>query len=179
MTRQRIAIMVLRAGLALGVCIVALPIPACAQSRLSAQERAQLIQKLEIAKQQDEAIAADKTADPAEAEDARAQAYKADRRARDLEHGFDVSEAKIEDSLWVPPKALSTKQKAELIEKLKQTKALDERNAEYSAEENSRVSEDQYKEHEERVNRVLKDLEIGEDVPWSRIRKALEVPANP
>ncbi|MFZ0888753.1 MAG: hypothetical protein WA005_09895 [Candidatus Binataceae bacterium] len=178
MTKQRIATAVLHAGFALGVCIVALPISACAQSQLSAQERAQLIQKLETAKGQDEAIAADKTADPAQAEDALVQAYKADRRARDLEHGFEVSEAKIEHSLWVPPKALSTEQKAELIEKLEQTKGLDERNEEYSAEENSQVSEDGYMEHEGRVDRVLKDLEIGEDVPWSRIQRALEVPEN-
>ncbi|MFZ0889545.1 MAG: hypothetical protein WA005_13910 [Candidatus Binataceae bacterium] len=179
MTRQQRVIKVSGVVLALGFWVAMLPVCACAQGQLSAQEKEQLIQKLKTAKQQDMAVAADSTADPVSKQDALVQAYKADRRARDLQHGFEVSKAKLADSLWVPPKTLSAAQRAEAIDKLKQAKQLDVRGQEYSAEENSQVSEDKYLTHEQRVDRVLKDLEIGEDVPWSRIQRALEVPENP
>ena len=179
MRKQKPSVKFSRAVLAFGLCVVILAMSGCAQRQLSEQERAQLVQQLETAKVRDEAVAADVNADPAQAQDALVQAYKADRRARDLEHGFDVSESKLEHSLEVPPKELSPEERTKLIQELKQTKRRDERNEEYSAEENSQVSEDAFLKHEERVDRVLKDLEIGEDVPWTRIQRALEVPKNP
>jgi len=179
MTKQRTTIKGSGILLALGCCVAMLPMYACAQRQLSAQQKQQLVQQLGTAKSQDEAVATDTTANPTQAEDAAVQAYKADRRARDLEHGYDVSETKLEHSLEVPPKTLSAEQKADLIEKLKQAKQLDEREAEYAAEENSQVSEDRYRRHEQRVDSVLKDMEIGEDVPWSQIQSALKVPENP
>ena len=179
MTKQQRVIKLSGVLRAVGLSVVMLLLCACAQHQLSAQERAQLIQKLKTAKQQDLAVAADHNADPIAAQDALVQAYKADRRARDLEHGFEVSKSTLEDSLWVPPKTLSPEQRAELIDKLKQAKRFDEQGREYSAEEGSQVSEDVYLRHEQRVDRVLKDLQIGEDIPWSRIQRALEVPENP
>ncbi|MFZ0888758.1 MAG: hypothetical protein WA005_09920 [Candidatus Binataceae bacterium] len=179
MTKQRTTIKVSGIVVALGFYVAMLPMYGCAQRQFSADQKQQLVQQLGTAKSQDEAVATDTTANPTQAEDATVQAYKADRRARDLENGYYVSETKLEHSLEVPPKTLSAEQKAELIEQLKQAKQLDEREAEYAAEENSQVSQDSYQRHQERVDSVLKEMEIGEDVPWSRIQSALEVPKNP
>jgi len=65
-----------------------------------------------------------------------------------------------------------------LIEKLKQAKRESERDAEVNAEDDNLVASDLYQEHEEEVDGVIEDLEIGEDVPWSRIKEAMHVPQN-
>jgi hypothetical protein len=164
----------------LGLCVAMLSVSACAPTQMSAQQKEQLIQKLETARARDEQVAAaDSAANPAEAQDAMVQAYKADRRIRDLENGFSVSQLKIEHSLEVPPRSLSAGQKAVLIEKLQHARRLDERGEEYSAQDDDQVAQDAYDEHEAKVDRVIKDLEIGEDVPWSRIEGALQPPENP
>jgi hypothetical protein len=169
-----------RAALALGLGIAMLSMAACAQSQMSAQQKQQLIQQLKVARTQDQKVAsADRSTNPVEAQDALVQEYKADRRIRDLENGFSLSQLKIQHSLEVPPKSLSPGQKAELIEKLQHARQLDRWGERYSAQDDDQVAQDAYEEHDAKVGRVIKDLEIGEDLPWTRIESALQPPENP
>ncbi len=150
----------------------------CGSRQLSAEQRGLLIQRLETAKKQDEEGAEDHITDPGEVSDFRHQIHEADRAIRELQNGFTVPQAEIEDALEVPPKAFSKKQTAEIIQKLKHTREELKEDAQRTAENDDLVESDFYEEDEEKVDNVIKDLEIGEDVPWSTIKEAMDVPQN-
>jgi hypothetical protein len=162
----------------IGAMIMVLVCWSCAQTQLSIEQRAVLIERLKMAKKQDEDNIRDSATDSAEVRDSFQQAHKADHAIRELRNGFYVDRDEICDALEVPPKTFSKEQIAELIEKLKQAKRESKRDAEVNAEDDNLVASDLYQEHEEEVDGVIEDLEIGEDVPWSRIKEAMHVPQN-
>lgn len=173
--------MLLPRSIEAGICTIGMLMAvfgsySCASAQLSAEQKGALIQHLQVAKKQDEEGADDRTTDPGEVSDFLRQKHKADRVIRELQSNFTVPQAEIEEALEVPPKALSRQQKAEIIQNLKHTRAKLEEDAQRTAEDDDLVESDLYEEHEEEIDDVIKDLEIGEDVPWSTIREAMDVP---
>lgn len=165
------------------ICIIGMLISvfgsySCASTQLSPEQKGAFIQRLKAAKKQDEEGADDRATDPGEVSDFLQQEHKADRAIRELQSNFAVPQAEIEEALEVPPKAFSKTQRAEIIQNLKRTKERLEERAQRTAEDDDMVESDLYEEHEEEVDEVIKNLEIGEDVPWSTIRDAMDVPGN-
>ena len=148
-------------------------LPACGQTQLSVTQRQQMIARLESVKALDERNAVEST-DPVEAADCRDQANAADRAIRELEFGYAVSPEEFENALEVPPPSISLADRVELIDQLEAAKRMDEDFVELPADDP--VPRDEYAERADRVDRVIKDLTIGEDVPWTTIKQALEVP---
>lgn len=149
---------------------------------LSMQEKAQVIRKLQAAKELDERHAVDPNVSGVTAADSAAQAAKADKAIRELTHGFEVSETNLANALQVPPTHLSPQRRADLIRQLKDAKALDDRREQELLNDyfsDQPVDTDKFDAQKKQVDEVVKDLEIGEDVHWSTIRAALKVPASP
>jgi hypothetical protein len=146
----------------------------CGPSEPTAQEQVAMIAALQNAKIQDERNVADPATDPAEASDSLDQAYKAGRAIREIQHGYQVDRDELADALVVPPSSISPQEKSELIAKLEKVKSNDQQMVLPIAGE--RMKADKLSEHSDEVDRVIKDLKIGDDVPWSRIHKALTPP---
>lgn len=163
---------------------------ACAQAAAptlrptSPQDKAALIEQLETAKRLDWNDALDSSVAPATQEDFLEQMNKADRAIKELSHGFPVSQPEISDALWVPPKSMSAEQKDRLIGQLQDAIQQDDRNEQemlidLSWSEEGSINTSTYDRQKELADNVIKDLEIGEDVHWSTIKEALQVPRNP
>lgn len=146
----------------------------CGPSEPTAQERVAMLSALQNAKLQDERNVADPATDPAEASDSLDQAYKADRAIREIQHGYGVSRDEFTNALVVPPASISASEKGELIAKLEKVKSDDQQIVLPIAGEGMR--EEKLREHSDEVDGVIKDLKIGDDVPWSRIQRALTPP---
>jgi hypothetical protein len=166
---------------------------ACAQTAtstaptpaLSPQEKSDLIERLEVAKRTDWNDALDPKVGPGTEDDFLDQMNKADRVIKELSHGFDVPPPRIADALWVPPKSITTRQRDRLIRQLQEARQEDDHNEQrmlnLSAWTDSVAPVDTIKfdQQKELVDRVLKDLEIGEHVQWATIKEALYVPTSP
>jgi hypothetical protein len=165
---------------------------ACAQTAsstvptaLSQQEKSDLIERLEVAKRTDWNDALDPKVGPGNEDDFLDQMNKADRVIKELSHGFDVPQRKITDALWVPPKSITTRERDRLIRQLQEARQEDDHNEQrmlnLSAWTDSVAPVDTIKFDEQKrlVDRVVKDLEIGEYVHWSTIKEALYVPTSP
>ena len=174
-TRWRV-LDVRRIGLILQVCVFAVNLSACAQSQLSAQQRASWIQKLERARRLDEDESADRSVTPARAADSIGQANKAEGVIARLRRGEQVSQSEIDDALDVPPKSLSADARVELIKELQEAERRDELGEQYHDPGNDWLAWDSYRAQRDRSDMVLKALEAGEDVPWSEVQQALRVP---
>jgi hypothetical protein len=106
---------------------------------------------------------------------------KSDRVIKELTHGFTVSQAEIDDALWMPPKQITAAERARLIEQLKEARRQDERNEQQmlndAAWSNSRAPADTavFDQRKAQIDSVLKNLEIEAPVHWSDIHQALVV----
>jgi len=148
----------------------------CASTPLSSSQQQELIGHLQIAKMQDQQNAA-ASPDPAEAQDSLQAAAHADRAIREIEHGFAVSPDELQEAFNVPPKVITRADKLQFIKMLTEAKQEDENRLEATFHEGP--DRDAYAEREDEVDEVIRDLEIGGDVPWSRIRGALRIPYKP
>jgi hypothetical protein len=171
--------------------LLLIALPACAGSAVSTmppispQERTQLIQRLEEAKKLDWNNALDPVVSPVRQESFLNRMNKADRAIRELKYGFEVPQQEITDALWVPPKSISSQERAQLIEQLQEARRQDDKNGQtmlndsgwrHSAAPIDTVTFDQQKKL---VDEVIKDLEIHEPIHWSTSNQALYVPPSP
>jgi hypothetical protein len=148
---------------------------------LSEQQTVNIVRKLEAAKELDKSNASAPGVGEIAMEDFLEQAQKADIAIKELRHGFEVPRAQIEDALWAPPRSLSPEQRTALIRGVRQERRTD-RNEQrmltdwfHSGWPADTATFDQQKHLDDSV---IKELEIGEDVHWSQIREAMQVPGN-
>jgi hypothetical protein len=148
----------------------------------STGQNAQVLQRLEAAKELDQSDAFDPDLSPVRREDFTVQAAKADRAIRELQHGFAVDQGEIEDALDIPPRHLSPAKRAELIQQLQRAKSLDDQREQEILiywQDDEPVERTKFEIQAERAASVAKDLQLGESVHWSEIKEALVVPADP
>jgi hypothetical protein len=179
------------------VCAFACMLSACEQNTASfaaqrktyaadqaaaAEQTAQEIKRLQVAKELDESDALDSDLTPTRRQDFTVRAAKADRAIRELQHGFPVENGEIEEALDIPPRHLTPVKRAQLISQLQQAKALDDKRAQeillYWHDDEPAVRSE-FDLQSERAGEIAKDLELGESVHWGDIRQALYVPADP
>jgi len=146
------------------------------------EQNAQLIKRLEAAKQLDQSNSFDPDLTPIRREDFMVKAAKADRAIRELSKGFSVSSREIEDALEIPPRHLTPEKRAQLIEQLTQAKRLDEQREQeiliyYRADQPN--EREQFESQAQRAADVAKALQLGESVHWDDIKDALYVPSDP
>jgi len=165
---------------------------ACAQSAAqlhtpatTMQNKAALVERLESAKRQDWSNALDPHVAPSEEEDFLDQMNKADRAIKELTYGFEVSQPEITEALVIPPKSLSANTRKQLIQQLQDAIRQDDRNEQAMLNDlawsNSVAPVDTFTFDQQKAiaEGVIKDLEICEDVHWSKIKEALVVPQSP
>jgi hypothetical protein len=141
------------------------------------QERAQLIEQLQLAKQTDLDDAKDTALGFVAEEDYLAQAEKADSAIKHLKEDSDVPKSEVSDALFVPPKHLSPEMRAQLVRQLEQARALDDEKW-----HNNLGSEDENwltllcDIQARRATRVIKKLDNAEPVSWFEINDAMSTP---
>lgn len=148
----------------------------------SADQTAQLIKRLQVARELDQSNAFDPDLTAVRREDFTVQAAKADRAIKELQHGFAVEPGEIEDALDIPPRHLTPEKRLQLIQQLQQAKALDEQREQEILiywQEDEPVERTKFEIQAEHAAEVAKDLQLGESVHWSDIQQALYVPADP
>lgn len=148
----------------------------CASAHASTAQQQIMLKRLHFAEAQDRVNAA-AGADPAEVEDSLQAAQKAERAVREIQHGFAVSPEELQTALDVPPPVITAVDRKQMIQRLLLAKQEDERRLEATFHEGP--TRDSYAERADEVDEVVKELEIGEDVPWSRIQGALKIPYKP
>ncbi len=153
-----------------------------ADKTVSDDQTAQLIKRLQAAKELDQSEAMDPDLTPVRREDFTVQGAKADRAARELQHGFAVEPGAIEDALDIPPRHLTKQKRAQLIHQLQQAKALDEKREQEILiywEDDEPGERSEFTTQADRAAEIAKDLQLGESVHWADIKQALYVPADP
>jgi len=149
----------------------------------SARRNAELIKRLQGAKEMDESEANQPGTSATAWQDDMIQEGKADKAIKELSRGPEVPQSEIDEALWVPPKTLSAAQKARLLQRLKDAVQRDENeeqtmmsgvNFENFPYPSSRMAT--LEDHKNLAEDVVKDLEIGEDVHWETIKQALQAP---
>jgi len=85
------------------------------------------LQRLQAAREIDLSNARDPEVGPVASGDYSIRADKAAQVMNEMEHGRSVSQARVDDALFVPPKTISLEQRARLVDELKQARALDNR----------------------------------------------------
>jgi hypothetical protein len=146
------------------------------------EQTAQLVKRLEAAKELDQSDAYDPDLRPIRREDFTVKAAKADRAIRELRNGFTVSSGEIEDALEIPPRHITGEKRVQLVQQLLQAKALDEQRAQeiliyYQDDEPRERAE--FDTQAERAANIAKDLQLGESVHWDDVKQALYVPGDP
>lgn len=158
---------------------------AATPASISPQQRAELIQRLEASKQLDWKNAVDSKVDSVAQDDFLDQMNKADRAIKELGHGFGVPQSEIDDALWIPPKSISPEQRTELIRQLKNVVQQDDRNEQTMlndiawSDSDAPIDTVTFDRQKAFAGNVIEKLEIGEDVHWSAIKEALQVPKSP
>lgn len=145
------------------------------RSTVTAERKDQLISQLQTARELDVGHASDPNIGPIAREDYLAQAGKADRAIKELTDGFSVSKSEIDEALVVPP-VLSPQGKVVLIDRLEKAKHLDDLGAD-EQDDNPSLKED-FIQQGQRAAEVIKDLQLGNDVPRAEVIDALQVPKN-
>lgn len=148
----------------------------------ASDQTAQMIKRLQVAKELDQSNAFDPDVSPVRREDFTVQAAKADRAIKEIQHGFPVEPNEIEDALEIPPRHLTPEKRMQLIHQLQQAKALDEQHAQEILiywQDDEPVERSEFDIQAERAANVVKDLQLGESVHWSDVKEALYVPADP
>jgi hypothetical protein len=145
----------------------------------------QLLDQLASAKQQDWQYSLDPSVAPARKDDFLDQMNKADRAIALITHGFKVPDQELANALWIPPKVITLDEREKLIQDLQSAKLVDDHNeqamfkySEWSMSDGGGAPIDTvtFDDQMQLVDSIIKDLEIGEVVPWSTIREALSVP---
>jgi hypothetical protein len=183
--------------IAIFICFIAIALSACEQNSasfhaqrkayatdqtVSDDQTAQLIKRLQAAKELDQSEAMDPDLTPVRREDFTVQGAKADRAIRELQHGFALEPGTVEDALDIPPRHLTPQKRTQLIHQLQQAKALDEKREQEILiywEDDEPVERSEFSTQAGRAAEIAKDLQLGESVHWSDIKQALYVPADP
>lgn len=171
------AVQSLPVSLLIALSLFCLPSCASISPTVSPQERINLIEHLQEARQTDLANAMDSQLGPDALGDYMIQADKAEKAINDLNASpFYVSRSEIADALFVPPKHISPELRASLIDQLERAQALDdERWRENLGGWNPTLTED-FNIQSMRAKRVANDLKTGTPVSWAEIRQAMYVP---
>jgi hypothetical protein len=166
-----------------GACVLLLAasLSACApaesESNQSTAVRAQNLRRLQAAREMDLSNALDIAVGPVASGDYSMRAEKAEQVMNDLEHGGYMSQARINDALFVPPKTISQEQRAQLLYQLQEARALDEEG--WWDWTRDPVIAQEYSVQEIKANRAIKDLQTNQQVSWSEIDEGLQVPRYP
>jgi hypothetical protein len=160
------------------LALLILPLSACAPaSTSSASQQTADVELLQQSERQDIANANKPQIGPVAQEDFYAQAGRADTAAKELEHGFPVSQARIDRAVIVPAEPLTAEQRSQLIQKLEAAKVLADRGS-TDHDDNPILTED-FIQQGKQIDRVIRQLEIGNEVHNSDIQQALESPGMP
>jgi len=135
------------------------------------------LQRLQAAREIDLSNARDPEVGPVASGDYSIRADKAAQVMNEMEHGRSVSQARVDDALFVPPKTISLEQRARLVDELKQARALDNRGW-WDWTRDPIIAQD-FSVQEIKANRAIKDLETNKQVSWSEIDEGLQVPRYP
>jgi len=159
------------------IALSLLCLSSCAVSpAIPPEERAQLIEQLQQARQTDLTNAMDTGLGPDAAGDYMTQAAKAETAISDLSGHSNVPRSEISDALFVPPKHLSSAQRVELIKQLEQAKALDDEIWRNHLGGYDPILTEDCNIQGMRVERVVNKLENERPVSWSEIDEAMVVP---
>jgi len=167
------------AGIIASTLFFTASLSACApaESNVSTAQSERTLQRLQAAREIDLSNAIDPEVGPMASGSYSMQAEKADRVMNDLEHGQYVSQAQIDDALFVPPKSLSPAQRARLVDELKKARDLDNRG--WWDWTRDPVIAQNFSVQEKKANRAITDLEANQQVSWSEISEGLAVPQYP
>jgi hypothetical protein len=160
------------------VLLLSLALCACSQARPSVQERSVIIKQLQMAKQLDERNARDPKTALTQVIDSRGQEAKADQTIAALKARIEVPPTEIRDAMDVPPTSLSQDSRTELIKELEEAERRDNLQAQTQDPGNNWLAWHSYREQRDRADSVINALKGGEDVPWSEIQQALQVPES-
>ncbi|HUO04049.1 MAG TPA: hypothetical protein VMU16_02515 [Candidatus Binataceae bacterium] len=144
---------------------------------VSPNQRPEVIEQLQAARQTDLEDATDTSLGPVAQGDYLVQAEKVDSVIKELNQNSDVPQSQVEAALFVPPKHISPEMRDYLVRKLEQARALD--NEKWH---NNLGSEDEAwltllcEIQARRATRVIKKLETGEPVSWVEIHDAMTTP---
>jgi hypothetical protein len=166
-------------GAVLAVAISVLSLPACGPDRLSSSQRDLLIEKIRAAGAIDAENLSNGKTDPTQAVDSRYQAQKARTIIGQLRRGEEVSQSKIDDALDVPSESISPDARSELVRELTTAEKRDELGEQTHGPGNDWLAWDSYRTQRDRANSIMKALKSGEELPWSEIQQALQVPEFP
>jgi len=159
--------------------ILALSLSACAptESNISNAQGERTLERLQAAREIDLSNARDPEVGPAESGDYSLRADRAAQVMDDLEHGQYVSESQIDAAIFVPPKSLSSAQRAQLINELKYAGDLDDQGW-WDWTRDPVIAQD-FSVQKKKANRAIRDLETNQQVSWSEIDEGLTVPRYP
>jgi hypothetical protein len=160
----------------LGIIFLAPGTPWCAttESNTSMQQETQLVQRLRAAQQLDHSNALDVSVGPVAAGDYMLRADRAADVIDKIEHGARVSQAEIEDALFVPPKSLSETERAQLVQQLQHSWEQDQRGW-YDWTRDPVIAQN-FLVQGKKAKRVIRDLETNRPVSWADIDEAMQVP---
>ena len=159
--------------------ILVLSFSACAptESNRSNAQSEQILQRLQAAREIDLSNARDPEVGPVASGDYSVRADKADEVMYDLEHGQYVSQAKMDEVLFVPPKSLSPALKAQILHKLEDAKSQDDQGW-WDWTRDPVIAQD-FAVQEKKAKRAIRDLETDQQISWSEIDEGLRVPRYP
>ncbi|HZC44826.1 MAG TPA: hypothetical protein VE243_00035 [Candidatus Acidoferrum sp.] len=166
-------------GIAASILLLAASLSACApaESNLSTAQTEQNLQRLRAARETDLSNALDTAVGPVASGDYSVRAEKAEEVMNEIEHGKYVSQARVNDALFVPPKTISEAQRAQLVYQLEEARAQDNQGW-WDWTRDPVIAQD-FAVQEIKANRALKDLETHQQVSWSEIAEGLQVPRYP
>jgi hypothetical protein len=166
-------------GISLVSLFLTLSLSACAptESNFSYAQSERTLQRLQAAREIDLSNARDPEVGPVASGDYSLRADKAEQVMYDLEHGQYVSQAQIDNALWVPPKSISLEDRARLIHELEIARNQDEQGW-WDWTRDPIIAQD-YAVQETKANRAIRDLKTNQQVSWSEIHDGLEVPRYP
>ncbi len=161
------------------ILALSLSLSACApaESNVSAARSERTLRQLQAAREIDLSNAMDPTLGPVASGDYSVRADHAAQVMNAIEHGQYVSRSEIREALFVPPKSLSLEERAQLVDELKEARALD--NQGWWDWTRQPVIAQDFSVQEIKANRAIKDLETNQQVSWQEIQEGLQVPQNP
>ena len=161
------------------ILALSLSLSACApaESNVTAARTERTLRQLQAAREADLSNAMDPTLGPVASGDYSVRADHAAQVMNAIEHGQYVSRSEINEALFVPPKSLSLEERAQLVDELKEARALD--NQGWWDWTRQPVIAQDFSVQEIKANRAIKDLETNQQVSWQEIQEGLQVPQNP
>jgi hypothetical protein len=168
----------LAAAIAYSLCFAA-SLSGCAptESNVSNAQSERTLEGLQAAREIDLSNARDPEVGPAASGDYSLRADRAEQVMDDLEHGKYVSQSRIDDAMFVPPKSLSLAQRTQLINELIYAKNLDDRG--WWDWTRDPVIAQNFSVQEKKADRAIRDLETDQQISWSEIDEGLAVPRYP